>query len=388
MAVSIRKRDGSIEPFDAEKITRAILGSLRETGSGGIDLAESLTAGVVRTLEERSVDAPGVEEVQDLVEEALIRAGLESSARAYIVYREQHAETRRAKALLGVRDDLKLPLNSVRVLQRRYLLKNEAGEVVESPREMFRRVASAVAAADTRYSSAQNAKASEDEFYRAMTALEFLPNSPTLMNAGTPLGQLAACFVIPVEDSIAGIFDALREMALIHQSGGGTGFSFSKLRPSGDVVRSTGGVASGPVSFMRIFDAATDVIKQGGRRRGANMGLLRVDHPDIIRFITAKAEGTFRNFNLSVALTDPFLEALAAGSDYALVNPRTSASEGSISAEEIFDLIASNAWQGGDPGLVFIDEMNRHNPTPTLGAFKATNPVSYTHLTLPTKRIV
>ncbi len=372
MPSAIVKRDGTTQAFDREKITRAVLGALRETAAGGRDVADRISADVVKTLEERRIDKPTVEEVQDLVEEMLIRAGLERVARAYIVYREHHAEARRAKALLGVQDDLKLPLNAVKVLERRYLQKNEGGEVVETPREMFRRVAKAVAAADAEYGGA--AAETEETFYRLMTSLEFLPNSPTLMNAGTSLGQMAACFVIPVGDSIVEIFDALKDMAIIHQSGGGTGFSFSRLRPNGDVVRSTGGVASGAVSFMRVFDAATDVIKQGGRRRGANMGVLRVDHPDIMQFIAAKSDGSLRNFNISVAVTDAFLAALAKGADYELKNPRNGKVTGRLSAADVFDLAASNAWMTGDPGLIFIDEMNRHNPTPAVGAFEGTNP--------------
>jgi len=370
----IRKRDGTIEDFDREKITRAVMGALTETGAGGRETAESISAQVAAALDARGAAIPTVEEIQDLVEETLSDAGLEKVARAYIVYRERHAEARRAKALLGVQDDLKLSINAVKVLKQRYLRKDARGEVVETPRAMFRRVAEAVAAPDADYDSADAVEASAERFYRMMTDLEFLPNSPTLMNAGTPLGQLSACFVIPVGDSIVEIFDALKNMAIIHQSGGGTGFSFSRLRPAGDVVRSTGGVASGPVSFMHIFDAATDVIKQGGRRRGANMGVLRVDHPDIVRFITSKADGSLKNFNISVAVTDSFLDALESGGEYGLVNPRSGEVTARLSAEEVFDLVASQAWRSGDPGLVFIDEINRHNPTPAAGAFEGTNP--------------
>ncbi len=374
MPETIKKRDGTLEAFDPEKITRAVLGALSETGAGGREVAERISADVVSKLEGRRRATPGVEEVQDLVEEALIAAGFEKVARAYIVHREQHAEARRAKALLGVRDDLKLSINAVKVLKERYLVKDLAGKVVETPREMFDRVAQAVAGPDAEYHSAGEVERSAESFYRMMTDLEFLPNSPTLMNAGTSLGQLAACFVIPVGDSIIEIFDALKDMAIIHQSGGGTGFAFSRLRPAGDVVRSTGGVASGPVSFMRVFDAATNVIKQGGRRRGANMGVLRVDHPDIVEFIAAKSDGSLQNFNLSVSVTDSFLSALDAGGEYELVNPRSKEVSRSLPAEEIFDLAASHAWRSGDPGLVFIDEINRHNPTPAAGAFEGTNP--------------
>ncbi len=270
---------------------------------------------------------------------------------------------------------LHLTENAQRVLEKRYLRKDGEGQVVEKPEELFHRVARAIAKAEENYGSAANVEAWEAEFYRVMTSLEFLPNSPTLMNAGRELGQLSACFVLPVEDSMESIFDAVKNTALIHKSGGGTGFSFSRLRPETDRVGSTGGVASGPVSFMRAFDTATDVIKQGGMRRGANMAILSVDHPDIMKFITAKEDPTaFTNFNLSVAVTNEFMEAVGTGGDYNLVNPRSGVVEKSLNAKEVFDIIVANAWKTGDPGIVFIDRINEYNPTPHLGSIESTNP--------------
>ena len=265
--------------------------------------------------------------------------------------------------MLGVHDDLKLSLNAIRVLEKRYLRKDANGQIVETPSQMFRRVADAVAAVDARYEGAADERANAERFYALMSSLDFLPNSPTLMNAGTDLGQLSACFVLPVEDSMDGIFSALRNMAFIHQSGGGTGFSFSRLRPSGDVVRSTGGVASGPISFIEVFDKATDVIKQGGRRRGANMAILSVDHADAMDFILCKTRpGFLENFNISVSVTDAFMEAVESGGEHAFINPRTGEATDRRPAREVFDLICSAAWQCGDPGLVFMDEINRRNP--------------------------
>ncbi len=247
--------------------------------------------------------------------------------------------------------------------------------MVETPSEMFRRVAKTVASVEKIYDKKADLRAWEESFYRLLSDFLFLPNSPTLMNAGTSIGQLSACFVIPVEDSIAGIFDAVKDMALIHQSGGGTGFSFSRLRPRGDVVKSTGGIASGPVSFMKVFDAATDVIKQGGRRRGANMGILRVDHPDIIEFITAKeTEGVLSNFNISAGVTEKFMKAVKEDNKYPLINPRSGETVKKIRARDVFDLIATMAWRTGDPGIVFLDRINRSNPTPLVGEIESTNP--------------
>jgi ribonucleoside-diphosphate reductase alpha chain len=370
----VRKRDGRLEPFDPQKIVNAIYKALKETGEGGYELAKELADEVVVFLNQKFAgQVPSVEEIQDVVEDTLIRHGLTNTAKAYILYRRWRTSIRETKRFLGVEDDLKLSINAVRVLARRYLLRDEQGRIVETPGQMFARVARAIAKADVLYGL--DPEKSEKYFFQVMRNLEFLPNSPTLMNAGTEIGQLAACFVIPVEDSIEGIFDALKYMAVIHKSGGGTGFSFSRLRPKGDVVRSTMGVASGPVSFMKIFDVATEVIKQGGKRRGANMGVLRVDHPDIREFVMAKSDGTsFRNFNLSVAVTDKFMQAVEAGGSIDLINPRTKEPVKSIDARDLFELMVDMAWRSGDPGLLFIDEINRKNPTPKLGEIEATNP--------------
>jgi len=260
------------------------------------------------------------------------------------------------------------------VLQKRYLPQDEDGNIIETPEEMFKRVAAAIASADNLYNDTGSDK-TEKEFYHVMSRLEFLPNSPTLMNAGTIINQLSACFVIYVEDSIEGIFNALKHMALIHKSGGGVGFSFSNIRPKGDVVKSTKGVASGPVSFMKIFDVATDVIKQGGRRRGANMGIIDVKHPDILEFITIKEqEGVLTNFNISVAVDDEFMCAARNNEEYNLINPRNGKHVKKVNAKEVLDLIVSTAWKCGDPGIVFMDEINRNNPTPDAGEIEALNP--------------
>ncbi len=271
--------------------------------------------------------------------------------------------------------DPKLSENSLTVLNRRYLQKNSEGKVIETPKQMFWRVASFVASNETRYNPKANTLARAIEFYEIMASLDFLPNSPTLMNAGRPLGQLAACFVLPIEDSMEGIFEAVKQAALVHKSGGGTGFSFSRLRPKSSMVASTTGTASGPVSFMAVFNAATEAIKQGGTRRGANMGILRVDHPDILEFINCKKDNSaITNFNISVAITDKFMEALFKGESYDLVAPHTGQVVRTEKAQDIFDLIAQNAWLNGEPGVIFIDEINRCEKTPEVGLVEATNP--------------
>lgn len=268
---------------------------------------------------------------------------------------------------------MRLSDNALRVLQARYLAKDASGNVTETPEDMFRRVARSVAQAETAYG--ENPAKWEERFYEVMTSLKFLPNSPTLMNAGRELGQLAACFVLPVEDSITSIFNTLRNAALILQSGGGTGFSFSHLRPRADRVKSTGGIASGPVSFMKIYNSATEVIKQGGARRGANMGILRVDHPDIIEFIRMKRQDSdLQNFNISVSVTDAFMDAVRADAEYELINPRSKEHTGRAMAREVFNELVKSAHETGDPGIVFIDRINRANPTPLLGELESTNP--------------
>ena len=269
-----------------------------------------------------------------------------------------------------------LNANAELVLSKRYFQKDEQGSPLEDGRQMFWRVAASIAAEENNYSgSSWNAEALAQAFYELMTSWRFLPNSPTLMNAGMPLGQLSACFVLPIGDSIEEIFDAVKYAAMIHKSGGGTGFSFSRLRPKNSRVGSTGGVASGPVSFLRIFNTATEQIKQGGTRRGANMGILRIDHPDIIEFIRAKeVDGEFNNFNLSVGITEAFMEAAEHNEPYALINPATGEEQEYLNAREVFELLVDRAWRSGDPGIVFLDRINRDNPTPQLGDIESTNP--------------
>ena len=374
----IRKRDGRNVDFNPDKITEAIWKATKAAGITDQALALKLTQQIVRQLEQQLAtnQTPTVEQVQDCVEKTLIKNGQARIAKSYILYRQKRAKIRKTKALLDVKDELKLPLNTILVLERRYLKKDENGQAIESTSQMFRRIAKSLAEVERQYGKTDAQIANyENKFYQLMTKLEFIPNSPTLMNAGTMFKQLSACFVLPIEDSIESIFDTLKAAAIIHKTGGGTGFSFSRLRPKRDVVRTTGGVASGAISFARIYDTATEVMKQGGRRRGANMGVLQVDHPEIMDFIVAKErEGVLRNFNLSVAATDKFMKAVEEDSDFALINPRNLQTVETLKARAIWNLLIMMAWKNGEPGILFLDTINRHNPTPKLGRMEATNP--------------
>ena len=377
----IRKRDGRIVDFDLTKITEAIFKAAQVVGGEDKELAQSIATKVISKIEEQfDQKTPSVEEIQDSVEKTLMEEGHSKTAKAYILYRFKRSQERAKRALIlgegHEEDNLKFSNNSLQVLEKRYLLKDKEGNLIETPKQMVRRIAHNIAQAEYNYGATEEQiHEVEESYYNLIANLDFLPNTPTIMNAGTKIQQLSACFVLPVEDSMEGIFKSVMDTALIHKSGGGTGFSFTRLRPSNDLVRSTSGVASGPVSFMKVFDAATEVIKQGGKRRGANMGILRVDHPDILRFIECKADmKSLQNFNISVAATDKFMQAVKDDTDYELINPKDKAVVGKLQARDVFALITNNAWKNGDPGFIFIDKINAGHPGKNVGEIESTNP--------------
>ena len=430
----IIKRDGTEVDFVISKISRAIYKAMLSVKTGSMKEADEIAAKVVSEVEKETI-APTVEQVQDKVESVLMGSARKGNrynevAKAYILYREKRRTIREEKARIGVTDDLKLSINAIKTLEARYLLKDEEGKIVETPSQMFRRVASHIGVVELLYDYRTFQKTGEvpkdgkvfgsisktqmevlerahdhlvneneltgsfeeflnfiytkpttaadtiEKYNDVMCKLEFIPNSPTLMNAGARLGQLSACFVLPVGDSIEDIFESLKYQAMIHKSGGGTGFSFSRLRERDDLVGSTKGVASGPVSFMKIFDVTTDIIKQGGKRRGANMGILRYDHPDIMDFILSKdAENTIlSNFNISVGMDDQFFEKLDADEYIELRSPRSGKIINRVKAKTMWETIVNKAWQTADPGLIFLDEINRKNPVRHIADIEATNP--------------
>lgn len=370
--MKVQRRDGTLVPFDTTRIEAAIARAAREVAYDDTDMPGTVARAVADALGPRI--AP-IEEIQDCVEARLGDAGLDDVARAYIIYRQRRTELRAAKALLGVRDELKLSLAAVTVLRERYLLRDEQGRPTESTGEMMDRAALCVGAAEEEYRPGSAPQWAE-RFSRLLRGLEFLPNSPTMMNASTDLGLLAGCFVLPVEDSLRSIFTTLGQAAEIQRAGGGTGYAFSHLRPAGDRVATTGGTASGPLSFLQLYDTAAGIVSMGGRRRGACMAVLDVSHPDVYDFVTTKAEspGELTHFNLSVGVTDVFLRAVERGGMHRMVNPRTGKAGARMPAAELFDAICVAAHACGDPGLVFLDTINRANPVPGRGRIEATNP--------------
>ncbi len=376
----ILKRDGKLADFSFSKIADSIFRAAQSVGGKDKELAVKLAHEVLEKLnKEAESGPPTVEAVQNIIEKILIENHHIKTVKAYILHQHQKSEDRDRKSLiLGKQhseEHLYFSSEALRLLERRYLLKDNEGNPTETPKGMLERVANNVAQADMFYgANEEKAKGTAKKFYDVMSSLRFLPNSPTLMNAGTERQQLSSCFVLPIEDNMLSIFSSLTDAALIHQQGSGTGFSFSRLRPKGDPVQKNLGVAAGPLNFLRVYDAALDSIKQGGIRPGANMAILRVDHPDIIRFIEAKRDKkSLRNFNISVAVTDNFMRAMEADRDYFITNPRTGKYVGKLRAKDVFAVITQNAWKTGDPGLVFIDEINRKHPAKHLGEIETTN---------------
>jgi ribonucleoside-diphosphate reductase alpha chain len=373
----ITKRDGRKVKFNSEKITQAIYKAF--IGSGEVEdekkrikESERLTP-IAVDLFTKIVNGnkPTVETMQDTVEQILMAAGYYQTAKAYILYRQRHSKKRAVEHLIGIEDDLNLSVNQLKVIKSRYIRHSDTGKPLETPKKLFRRVACAIAGIEKK-----DQKEWEKKFYNMLTKFEFMPGGCYLRSAGTDNPMLANCFVLPIEDSMEGIFDSVKYMALVHQKGGGTGFNFSSLRPKGDSVSSSGGFSSGPISFMKVFDAATRQVMQGGFKRGANMGILNIDHPDILDFITCKTEeNEINNFNISVGITDKFMQTVEDDTDFELLNPRNGEVVQTVSAQNLFNQIVTLSWRTGDPGLIFLDEINRHNPViDTQGPMITTNP--------------
>jgi len=375
----ITKRDGRVEAFDEKKIARVIYLAFCAVGEIGGEKrrkneADRLTKIVVKIVKKgMNGEWPTVEQIQDVVEQVLMAAGHFATAKAYILYREQRKHIRDEKEMIGVEDELGLSVNQLKVLENRYLRHDEEGKVIEAPSDLFLRVAKFIANEEK---GSKKKKLWQERFFEMICKMEFLPGGTYFRGSGTPSAMLANCFVLPVEDDMEKIFDAVKWLALIQQKGGGTGFNFSKLRPKGDYVKSSGGFATGPVSFMKVFDAATAQVMQGGYRMGANMGILDVDHPDILEFITCKSDdGEIANFNISVGATDKFMKAVKQNKNFELKNPRDGEVVQTIRAKQLFSQMVALAWRTGDPGMIFLDTINKHNPViNTLGPLKATNP--------------
>lgn len=379
----IIKRDGAIVKFDSDRILEAIMAAFKAVGSENKEKANELTEFIVEKVNQKfhKHSIPAVEEIQDLVEQALIEKGYGQTAKAYILYRQKRADLREAKlGVLGFIDDSKLSLNGAIIAKEKYLLKDEKGQLAESPSQLFRRVAKYLAIVDKKYDKKAKTQEKENDFYEIMSSLKFIPAGRILANAGTKMNQLSNAFVIPIYDSLEDIFRALSEQAAVHKSGGGTGFDFSKLRPKGDKATVSGGVAAGPVAYLKLFDQASSNIKIGSRH-SSNMGVLRVDHPDILQFITAKSrDGVLTNFNISVALTSEFFRCLNGDLAFSLKNPRTGEVVRKIPARQIFDLLITSAWQGGDPGILFMDRINSANPTSHVGKIDSVSACAETPL--------
>lgn len=372
----IVKRSGKRVLFNENKIVEVIWRAMQSVGEGKRADAERVAERVVELLnKDFRKEIPSVEDVQDRVESALMDLQFGAVAKSYILYRNERAKLREQKAALmgGQIDDLKLSINSVRLLEQRYLARDDEGEIAETPTQLFLRIARTVAMAEVNHNG--DPKPWARKFFRMMSTLEFLPSSPVLMNAGMKKKQLASSFVIPVPDDLQGIFRSLEQAVIVQQAGGGTGFSFSRIRHRGDIVDSIPGVASGPIAYMRVYEKAMQAVKQGGHRQGANMAVLRVDHPDILDFINLKLNrDAMQNFNLSVGVTDGFMETLQQDGEYELINPRTGEPAGQLSARVVFDTLLAVSWRTGDPGLLFLDRINKDNACSHKGAIEATNP--------------